>query len=394
MKVAFVVQRCGAEVNGGAEALCLQVAHRMRQHWDVEILTTCALDYVRWENHYPAGEEVVGSVTIRRFEVDEPRDTKAFDALSGRLVAKGRAATLQEQEDWMRAQGPVSTKLLEHLQARKDTYDAFLFFGYLYATTYFGLPLVKEKALLAPLGHDEWPIHLSMWDDLFAAARGYVFQTLEELEFLRTRFPQLALGGPVAGIGVDMPERLEPEKFRTAYQLGSPFVLFFGRIDASKGCDQMFEWFMSRETRREAPLKLVVIGREVLPVPFHDNIIYPGFVSEEEKWNALAACDWMLLPSKYESLSISLLETWATGRPAIVNAQSEVLRGHCRRANGGLWFETWAECEAIIRSVGAPMQRILGAQGREYVRSHYSWARVEAEYLRALEPFTKGRKAS
>lgn len=358
----------------------------MTRHWDVEVLTTCALDYMRWENHYSEGEEKIGGVTIRRFAVDLPRDVADFDRLSGELLAKGAGATLEQQEEWMRAQGPVSSRLLEHLKTRSAEYDAFIFFGYLYATTYFGLPLVEEKAYLAPLGHDEWPIHLSMWEALFALPRGYVFQTPEELAFLRKRFPKLALEGPVAGIGVELPAHSEPEKFRETYQLRDPFLLYVGRIDASKGCAGMFAWFQARTDLDGPRCKLVLIGCEILPVPFHDDIIYLGFVSEEEKWNAMAACDWLILPSEYESLSISLLETWATGRPAIVNGRSEVLRGHCRRSHGGLWYNEWNECEAILRLVEPETKMMLGTQGQDYVRTHYSWDRIESDYLRALDP--------
>src|SRR6266566_3209402 len=77
-RVAFVIQRCGTEVNGGAEALCLKVAQRMSQYWDVEVLTTCALDYVTWENHFPAGLETVEGARIRRFVVAESRDIDNF----------------------------------------------------------------------------------------------------------------------------------------------------------------------------------------------------------------------------------------------------------------------------------------------------------------------------
>ena len=383
MKVAFVVQRCGAEVNGGAEALCLQIAHRMQPQWDVEILTTCALDYMRWDNHYPPGVDHSTGVPIRRFTVDQPRDVERFNQMSGALLEKRGTATLEQQEEWMRAQGPISSGLFSYLETAASEYDAFIFFGYLYATTYFGLPLVKDRAYLAALGHDEWPIYLSMWDTLFALPKGYVFQTPEEFAFLRDRFPRLGLDGPVAGVGIDRPDGLAPEEFREAYGLADPFILYVGRVDASKGCDEMFEWWQNRPAH-SARHKLVVTGREVLPVPVREDIVYLGFVSEAEKWNAMAACDWMLLPSKYESLSISLLETWSTGRPAIVNAESEVLRGHCVRGHGGLWYANWDRCDAILSMVDDRTKETLGRQGREYVETRYSWDRVRADYQRLL----------
>ena len=158
-----------------------------------------------WENFYAEGEEFVGGVKIRRFAVDAIRDVTYFDKLSGALLAKGHGASIQEQEEWMRAQGPLSNDLLSYIEAGSAEYDAFIFFGYLYATTYFGLPLVRNRAWLVPLGHDEWPIHLEMWERFFALPKGFVFQTPEELAFLRARFPSLSLEGPIAGIGVETP---------------------------------------------------------------------------------------------------------------------------------------------------------------------------------------------
>lgn len=80
----------------------------------------------------------------------------------------------------------------------------------------------------------------------------------------------------------------------------------------------------------------------------------------------------------------------ALRRPSIVNAKSEVLKGHCRRSNGGLCYHGWDECSAIPRHMDDSTKRILGQQGRRYVRENHSWNRVESGYLRAtaalLEP--------
>src|SRR5437764_15378920 len=91
-RIAFVVQRCGVEVNGGAEAHCLQVAQRMAGYWQTEVLTTCALDYMTWENRYPEGLEEAGGTVIRRFPVDAPRDVAAFNRLSEELHARQKSA--------------------------------------------------------------------------------------------------------------------------------------------------------------------------------------------------------------------------------------------------------------------------------------------------------------
>jgi glycosyltransferase involved in cell wall biosynthesis len=384
MKVAFVVQRCGREVVGGAESHCLQVAQRMAKYWRTEVLTTCALDYMEWRNHYPEGTEKIGDTVVRRFPVDHPRDIANFNAFSSELASRQAAATLAEQEQWMRAQGPVSTPLLEYLRSAGSNYDFFIFFGYLYATTYFGLPVVKDKAFLAPLAHDEWPIHFTMWDKWFSQPQGFFFNTTEERAFLARRFPAAKLAGPVVGIGIESPSEPDPEGFRQKYDLAEPFLLYVGRIDASKGCGEMFDAFIRFRNDGRVAYKLVLVGKEVLPVPYHPDIVYLGVVPEDEKWNAMSACDWLLAPSPYESLSMVLLETWTVGRPAIVTAASEVLVGHCQRSNGGVWFKDYEECAAILGKVDDTMKKILGQQGQRYVRENYSWARIETIYLDEL----------
>src|SRR5207302_613337 len=109
---------------------CLRVAQRMAKHWQTEVLTTCALEYMTWQNSYEPGSEQVGDTLIRRFPVDRPRDVAAFDRLSAELLPRQQSATLAEQENWMRAQGPVSSALLKALAQEKNSFDAFIFFGY------------------------------------------------------------------------------------------------------------------------------------------------------------------------------------------------------------------------------------------------------------------------
>lgn len=355
----------------------------MAKYWRTEVLTTCALDYMEWQNHYPEGTEEIGDTVVRRFPVDHPRDVASFNAFSIELASRQAKATLAEQEQWMRAQGPVSTALLDYLRAEKDRYDLFIFFGYLYATTYFGLPLVQKKARLQPLAHDEWTIYFRMWNAFFSRPKGFIFNSESERDFLQKRFPSASLSGPVAGVGIEPPNQIDVEEFRSRYDLTVPFLLYVGRVDESKGCAAMFENFVRWKQEFGAPHKLLLLGKEVMPIPFHDDIVHLGFVDDEQKWAALKGCDWLIVPSLHESLSMALLEAWAVGRPALVNGKCDVLIRHCQESHGGLWYRNFEEWSAALTTVDEKTQRILGRQGKSYVEQRYSWARVEACYLKA-----------
>lgn len=383
--VAFVIQRCGLEVNGGAEVLCLKIAERMSKHWDLEILTTCALDYSTWKNYYSPGITEVAGVRVRRFRVARQRNLSAFERLSERMYPRVKQASLQEQETWMRVQGPWSPKLIYYIKRHQDKYDAFIFFTYLYATTYFILPLVAPKAYLVPLAHDEWPIYMSMWDALFDKPRGFVFNSPEERDFVKKRFPQAAVEGPVAGVAVELPATPNAERFRQQYDINKPFMLYVGRVDPSKGCDELFRYFSDLRSRESSPRKLVLLGKPAMSIPQHPDIIALGFVDEQTKWDALAACELLVMPSPYESLSMVLLEAWAVGKAVLVNGKCDVLVGQCRRAQGGLWYTNQYEFQVAVEKMEEPIRKQLGLQGKYFVATNYSWSKIEKKYLSFLK---------
>jgi glycosyltransferase involved in cell wall biosynthesis len=389
-KVAFIVQRCGLEVNGGSEALCLQVAQRMSKYWEIDILTTCAQDnYMTWENQYSPGVERINGLRIHRFPVDHPRVVELFNRKSDVIRSQMPKVSLSDQENWMRLQGPFSSSLLKFITDQKNNFDSFVFFTYLYATTYFGLPIVKEKAFMVPAGHDEWPIYLSMWDALFKMPRGFMFLTPEEKSFLQSRFPGAALDGPVSGIGVDMDRSCDSNRFAKCYGIDNPFLLYMGRIDPSKGCTELFDFFRIFKKRSHSNMKLVLLGKPAMTIPDDPDIISLGYVDEQTKFDALAACEWLVNPSHYESLSIVLLEAWSVETPVLVTAKADVLVGQCRRSNGGLWYHDLEEFAHIVLNTGKETRCALGRQGKTFVAKHYGWQRIEEKYLTLLEGAAK-----
>ncbi|MBD0263266.1 MAG: glycosyltransferase family 4 protein [Tolypothrix sp. Co-bin9] len=384
MRVAFVVQRCGLEVNGGAETHCLKIAQRMSNYWDTEILTTCALDYMTWKNYYSAGLAEVSGVKVRRFQVGELRDIQKFNHLSEKICPHLKNISIKEQETWMRSQGPFSPDLITYVKQKEQEYDAFIFFTYLYATTYFTLRFVAKKAYLAPLAHNEWPIYMSMWDKFFEKPRGFIFNTIEERDFLKTRFPKINFEGPVAGVAIDPPSTINAKNFRQKYNINEPFLLYIGRIDPSKGCQELFDYFIQLRKQESSSRKLVLLGKPTMPIPHHPDIVALGFVDEQTKWDALSACDLLVMPSPYESLSMVLLEAWIMGKPVIVNGKCDVLVGQCLRSQAGVWYTNADEFQVAIEKMDKQIRYQLGLQGKRFVESNYVWSKIEKDYLKLL----------
>ena len=383
MKLAFVVQRYGKEVNGGAELLCRTIAEHLSRKVSIEIITTCAIDYITWKNEYPPGISIMNNVTIHRFPVDCPRDITKFNTFSEFIFNQNH--THDDEIQWMKLQGPYSSELLNYIKENENCYDLFFFFTYLYCTTFFGLTLVSNKAILVPTAHDEPPIYLSIFDDLFKLSRMMLFSTEEEQNFVNIKFKTESIPHDIIGTGIDVPNTIDPAAFKQKYSLYN-FIVYVGRIDESKGCKELFEYFIRFKNENPSSLKLVLLGKAVMEIPKHPDIIPLGFVSEQDKFNCIMASELLVMPSAFESLSIVLCEAWYCNKPVLVNGKCDVLKGQCIRSNGGLWYINYEEFKACLKILltHENIRNNLGACGRRFVDANYSWEVVNAKYLKCI----------
>jgi glycosyltransferase involved in cell wall biosynthesis len=381
MTVAFVVQRYGLEVNGGAELHCRWVAEHMAKHWPVEVLTTCARDYITWANHYPPGEERTNGVPVRRFPVSRPRDPEKFGRLQEAIL--GREHREQDELDWLEEEGPTSPALLKFLKSREKDYDHLIFFSYRYWHSYHGIRALPAKSILVPTAEHDPVVHLKIFKDLFRLPRAFVYNSEEERAMIQTLSRNEAIPGLVVGVGTEVPAESSAERFRLKHGLVGPYLIYIGRVDRNKGCDKLFEYFLWFKEDTGSDVKLVLIGNSVLPIPGHPDIIPLGFQPEEDKFDGLAGAELLVMPSFYESLSMVTLEAWALGRPVLANARCEVLRGQCRRSNGGLFYEDYPQFREALKLLlrSKDLRRRLGENGRKYFLENYTWEIIEGKYL-------------
>jgi glycosyltransferase involved in cell wall biosynthesis len=387
MRLGIVVQRYGLEVNGGAEMQCRHIAERMARHMDVEIVTTCAQDYHTWRNVYRSGIDSVNGIPVRRFPVQRERDMAAFDAFSAKLL--GRPHSYFDQLRWMELQGPDAPELFRYIEAEGDRYGALLFSTYLYATTYVGLQLAPRRAILLANAHDDHWLRLGLYRPLFHLPAAFIFNSPEERDLIHRTFRNEHIPGQVFGSGVDTARLAElGEQARAArpdadsVTGGAPYIIYVGRVDPSKGCDELFEHFFRFKAETSSPLKLVLVGGITMPVPQHEDIVALGFLPHEP-YELMAQATALVLPSRVESLSIVVLEALALGVPVLVNGQCEVLQGHCRRGNAGFYYCNYAEFRAFLTLLAERPDLVgeLGRNGQQYVRHNYRWESLEDRFV-------------
>jgi glycosyltransferase involved in cell wall biosynthesis len=380
-----VVQRYGADINGGAELHARYVAEHLARHAQVEVLSTCARDYVSWRNEYPPGVDWVNGLPVRRFPVDRERDIRVFAQRSDRVFEQPHSYL--DELKWIDSEGPTSTPLLAHIRANQDAYDYFIFFSYRYYHAYHGAKSVSERSILVPTAERDEAIGLSIFPPLFRSVRAVMYNSPEERRMIQTASNNHDVPGVVVGIGSEIAARPHAQRFRQKYGITGRFALYVGRIDQNKGCKELFTFFMRALPALPVSLGLVLIGNALLPIPDHPRVRHLGFLSDEDKCDALAAADLLLMPSYYESLSMVALEAWALGRPVLANGKCEVLRGQCIRSRAGLYYETQAEFVETLRAIvdSRSLNDALGANGRRFFEQHYAWAVIEQKYLDMLE---------
>jgi len=393
VKIAVVVQRYGQAVNGGAELHARYIAEHLARHGQVEVLTTCATDYVTWRNELEPGVEPVNGVPVRRFKVKHERDPLVFAKRSDRVFE--RRHSLGDELDWLDAEGPTSPALVDYIAKHAADYDYCLFFSYRYYHAYYGARAAGARAILVPTAERDATIGLSIFQPLFRSVRAIMYNSPEERAMIHAVAGNDTVPGVVVGIGSDVPNNPQAARFRQKYNVRGPFAVYVGRIDQNKGCNELFEFFGGYLKDLAGKLSLILIGNTLLPIPEHPRIRHLGFLNDADKFDAMAAAEVLIVPSYYESLSMVALEAWAIGRPVLANGKCDVLKGQCLRSNAGLFYETLGEFIGTLEAIEQNrwLAGSLGRNGRQFFRDHYDWPVIERKYLEMFERLTKDAPA-
>jgi hypothetical protein len=138
-------------------------------------------------------------------------------------------------------------------------------------------------------------------------------------------------------------------------------------------------------------MHLVLIGTAHVPIPKHPRIHHVGFVEDQDKYDAMAAAEVLIMPSYLESLSMVALEAWAMGKPVLANAKCDVLQGQCVRSNAGLFYANYPEFAETLRAIDTTpsLQTALGRNGRTFFERHYAWPVIIKKYVDMLNQLAR-----
>jgi glycosyltransferase involved in cell wall biosynthesis len=395
VKLAFVTPRYGTEVIGGAETAARMLAERLcvRPGWEVEVMTSCALDHLTWENAEPAGTSVLNGVTVRRFPTASPRTLDYFE-LDSKLRVAPETATLAESRRWVALNGPMCPDLVDAV-AGSDA-DVIACYPYLFATTVDAIAVAGAPVVLHPAAHDEPALYLSAFRRAFRHVDGVVYHTRAERNLMEDVFRIGARPQVVLGLGVSDPAGMGRPGGEILGIGDRPYLCYLGRVDEHKGCGMLADYFAEYKARHPSDLALAFVGPVSAKSPDHPDIVVTGTVSEADKWDILADAQVMVTPSAYESFSLVVLEAWTLGVPVLVNGACAATMEHCTRSGGGLWFDSYRSFEATVgRLVGdAGLRAALGEAGRRYTARHYLWPAIIDRYIAFLTGVvSRGRQA-
>lgn len=404
-RVAVVVQRFGDGLLGGAEWLARALVTALAEHHDVAVLTSCAADTSTWSMHFEPGEHRAGNVRVRRFAHPQrntggrarvPRRHKlrfllrrVVDLLGGRRVTQPTGDDRSDGIEFLQRQGPFCGGLVDELASDQKGYDVTIFVTALYFPSAVGLPAWGGRSILIPNLHDEKAMYLPWFHRVFASAGLTLFNTAAEGDLARRLYRGSVGDSRVVGAGVVVrsPAAEQIVDVRRRFGLPERYLIYVGRIEKGKGCgDLLAAW---RPVARRVPdAALVFVGKGDLRIAESPQVHCTGFVSDSDRDALVAGAAALLMPSRLESLSLVLLEAFALGVPAVVNARCAVLVDHVHASGAGDSCGASRQWQrAMLRALERPSdeRQRLGARGRDYVAQRYSWDRVCASWFDAVE---------
>ncbi len=407
-KIAFVVVRYGKDINGGAEYHCRMLAERLVDDYDVEVLTTGVKDYIKGGNDIADGIEVINRVLVRRFKVEPISDRSEWELLKKAKPVRRLRMFLYRIKllrlfsyfvpvwNWqsnreleaMKRSVFYSPQLHQFIEKHKEDYKAFIPITVDFVPFYYTAVLTGEKSIAIPTMHYAKVSFKASLTKAFSKF-AYVGFNTEAEQKLGERIFGRALGKHgIISVGIESVNPADWELTREKYSLPDKYLLYVGRIDKGKVNDIVTYFSKYKRKYKDSTLKLVMVGGIFDEITNASDVLYTGFVSDEEKVSIIQHADLVVNPSRYESLSLILLEALSLGKPMLVNGRCAVLKEHCKLSHGAVDYymnekQFVSKLYKIETSLGLKEQ--MADLGRKYVEANYNWSLIMSRLKTVIE---------
>ena len=192
----------------------------------------------------------------------------------------------------------------------------------------------------------------------------------------------------IISVGIEDITPADWEETKNKYGLPDKYLLYVGRLDKGK-LNNIVDYFSNYKRKyKESSLKFVMVGSSFEKLDVVSDVIYTGFISDEEKSAIIQHAVVVVNPSLYESLSLILLEVLSLGKPMLVNGHCAVLKEHCQKSHGAVDYymdekQFISKLNKIEHSLEVREKMAKG--GKRYVEENYNWPLILSRLKQAIE---------
>ena len=391
MKLAVVVQRYGADINGGAELHARYIAERLSRHASVEVVTTCARDYVTWKNELPAGTEKVNGISVRRFPVSHERNRDDFGRRSHRVFEK--VHSIADELGWLESEGPASPELVNYVEKAAKDLDFVVLFSYRYYHSWHLARRLPEKAVLVPTAERDATIGLSIFGPIFRGVRALMYNSPEERAMIQAASGNTSVPGVVVGVGSDVPDRVDPERFRRKFKMRPAIRDLHRPHRREQGVRRAVLALPALRhglSARHGPGADRQRGDEGAEAPAHSSPRFSRRSRQVRRARRVGSADHAVVfrepvDGGARGMGARQARCWPT-RSATCSRDSA-----CGATRASIYenYEEFVEALYSLESNG-PAERRLGRNGKDFFKRHYAWPVIEKKYLDMFEQFETG----
>jgi glycosyltransferase involved in cell wall biosynthesis len=382
---------------GGLQSLAEQLGRALAQRGHEVTIVTRAYSFVPQFREYLFANEPIGDISLDGIRVRPLHLGKEWRSVQW-LVSKCVARQKLE---------PLGVRLYE-MQAMRSARQAFrdadiihhigqatalIGFATERAARVHGVPFLVEPTC-HPLQAGDTPLD----HRLFRRADRLLFHTQFEADHFRSLDYQVPVH--VVGIGIEDRADGNAERFRQQTSISGNIILYIGRKDPDKGYPLVIEAFRQLRSKM-ANVNLVCIGPPgaITMDRVEDGFYDLGFVSEQLKHDALAACTCLCVPSVGESFGIVYMEAGRYAKPIVArrlpvleelfeNGRAALLVGTPNRKSNAVEVTAEELAASLYQLLNSPEECTRLGQNCRRVSDKFVWPEVvkrfEAAYRAAL----------